>query len=423
MKPLRLAILTISLLVVSGCASRQQVKTPCCLPIHFHQPAKAPAISVKPAELGVSVDWTEPETNSRVSPTSHPSEPVRISLEECVCIAAANSQLANLVDQERVAISKQDSDICPHDLDVALSAQSLEQRNKSAALAARLFLNLVEVEMQRTMLIESEERLDEFRETVETSREQGLATAAANNEYEKQMLRLDKLSDELELSNQRLQFQLANLLHLPTTTNLKPVFLLAPHLDNLVLSDEINTAYHHRPMLMAQEHFLTSGDAGSTAIELLSQFDRRLGFSLPARVVRKKLLRIRQPAKTSDKSTPIRKQQLADAYEAAKTAVRAEVGTAVFDLQSANLNLKSATIEIARLEGLTIQIEQKRQLDSKSSYLESQQNWMSLQEAKSNRISAAIELRSAQLSLLAAQGRLIEDCGYQLITDCACDCQ
>lgn len=426
-------MLTVVSLSLSGCCWRGESPSKCCPP--FVSGRTPLAVSLKSADAGVAANFDSlPAYDSiRQSVLAQVAADgtVAISLEEAICLAARNSQLAEVIDEERHLLQCQSDDACQTAaIDMVLQGEALEQRNKAAGAAGELFLNLVQVSMQLDLIDQSQQHLADLETRINAADDAGFATAQGRNEVEKGRLKVKRLQSEIDSVLQQLTFQL-NLLLSPDENSMivfRPVYQLNPTAPLTDLKSSIAIAEANRPGILAAQSAIASGGSLNASYQLLKLMDNRLGVKLDSKPLRKQLLRQQlienlRLAEQPDPTAAHRRQQAAKIVAARKREAAVETGKAILDMQTAFEKLTLIQEDIDRLKRQAKVIEASKEIDAKDVYLRENENWVELQQAKSDRVSAAIEYESAKVRLQQAQGTLIQGCGYRLEGGCSTLCQ
>jgi len=414
----------------SGCCWRRDVPSKCCPPLTSQ---KVPlSVSQKPEGAGVhaSFDSLPPYEAIRQSVLAQvvADGTVAIKLEEAVCMAAQNSELAEVIDQERQLLNCQDGQCSERSaLDIALQGESLEQRNTVAGAAGESFLGLVQVSLQLELLEEAKTHFEQLQTKVDAADEAGFATAEGRNEIEKGRLEIQKRRVELDSAHQELTWQLNMLVNPGTDTPFvfQPVHHLNPSNFLVDVRSETGLAETNRPGVRATEMALAADRNGLAAYQLLKVFDGRLGTKLDASPLKKRLLRnqiveIISRSEKPDTTLQNRRQQAGRIVELRKREASISAGKALLDRQTAFEKLTVIQADIQRLQKRAESLIAGKEIDAKDVYLKENENWIDLQIARSDRVSAALEYEVAQLKLRQAQGKLIESCGFRLEMNSSC---
>lgn len=407
------------------------------------------AVAVKPDNAGVTTNFESvPDyASAKQSLLSQVAadQPVAISLEEVICLAAKNSELADTIEQERHLLKCRVNDLsevddgrsagcsktCPsrrgRGLDLILQGESLEQRNLAASKAAQAFLGLTQVSLQQELIDESRQRLAELEETVAAADEAGFATAEGYASLKKGQLQLDRLESTVAAAQQELNYQLNMLINVgdQQAVIFRPVHDLNPQPVNLDVLQETALAETNRPGIIAAETVISNRGDGEGLYRLLSMFDARIGQQLNARPIKKQLLRrqlieLIKATEQPDSTLSQRRGQAEKIVTLRKREARLAAGKAMLDMQTAFEKLAIAHSDIQRLDEQAKLIDAAQEVDSKDAYLKSNENWVEQLEARAERIEAAIELEIAKVKLQQSQGLLAEPCVDSIVLN-TCD--
>ncbi len=425
-----LFVLMVASSLSSGCCWRRDVPARCCPPLTSQQVPLSVSPKIEGAGVEASFDALPRYETIRQSILAQVAADgvLAINLDEVICLAAQNSQLAEVIDQERQLLDCQDGQHCEKTaLEIALQGESLEQRNVVAGAAGELFLGLVQISLQLELLEEANAHLDDLQIKVDAADEAGFATAEGKNEVEKGRLELQKQRVELDSAHQKLTWQLNMLLNPGSDTAV--IFQPVHHLDPQPVSTDVRyqtgLAETNRPGVRATEMALAADRSGVAAYQLLKLFDSRLGTQLDASPIKKRLLRnqiveIISRSETPDPTLRSRQEQANRVVELRKREAAVSAGKALLDRQTAFEKLTVIQADIQRLQERSETLVASKEIDAKDVYLKENQNWIELQKARSERISAAIDFEVADLKLKQAQGKLIESCGFQLESGSSC---
>lgn len=426
-RPFILSLLVVVSVLCSGCCWRKSTAPACCPPLTSQRVPLS--VSPKPDGAGVEASFDalpkyETIKQSMLAQVAADGV-VAIDLDEVVCLAAQNSPLAEVIDQQRQLLNCQEGRPCEKTaLDIALQGESLEQRNTVAGAAGELFLGLVQVSLQLELLDEADAHLDELEVKIDAADEAGFATAEGKNELEKGRLELQKQQSELDSVHQQLTWQLNMLLNpgADTATVFQPVHHLDPRPVTSDVRRETLLAQSNRPGVKATEMALSADRDGLVAYQLLQLFDKRLGVKVDARPIKKRLLRnqIIEMIRLAEKSDPTahnRRQQAERIVELRKREAAVSAGKALLDRQTAFEKLTVIQADIERLEKRAKLLAASKDIDAKDVYLKENENWFQRQKARSERVSAAIDYEIADLKLRQAQGTLVQECGFELEFD------
>lgn len=433
----------------TGCCWRDTQVCKTCAPFVSQQTPLA--VSVKPEGANVTTDFESlPDYQSaRQSLLGQVAGEVTvaITMEEVICLAAKNSELAEVIEQERHLLKcrldqQTDSDTCSSScdscscscqrsngrgIDIVLQGEALEQRNMAAGKAAQAFLGLAQISLQLELIDESRQRMTELNRTVTAADDAGFSTAEGMNAVEKGRLQIDRMESQLEAAHQQLTYQLNMLINSGghEVVVFQPVHDINPQPTELNVLAATSLAESNRPGIIAAETVIRNRCDGEGLYKLLSMFDARIGQQLQDKPIKKLLLRrqlieLLKAAEAPDSTLSSRKSQAEKIVNLRKREARLSTAKAMLDMQTAFEKLTIVHADIQRLEKQGKVIEAGKEIDARDSYLRQNENWVELQQARSERIEAAIEFEIARVQLHQAQGILGQSCGHSLQL-CGCD--
>ena len=341
-----------------------------------------------------------------------------LELEECCCIAATNSPLADLIDYERkAACCSIGFNVC---LDRLLAALALQVRNKAAGTAGELFLRLVEVHLQKDLVLQSMERLDEFREASRFAAEQGLATDQADKELDANEIDLKRKLLEIEKNQLQITVKLNALLGMDSgdLEIIQPIFDLHPVYEYADVENEIQIAFAQRADLNAFENRGCGIDP--ECFELLAQLSPGIGGGIVGQI--KKAILLHRIADQQKCATGTRRKQINEMKSARRELIRAEVTGAIVDIEAGYRELVLENQDLERLLTRMQALEAAAEVKPMETFVESIKNWAEQQLVRSQRISAAVNFEVAKIKLITATGRWNEICGIPMPSDRNCDC-
>lgn len=410
--------LTLLLLVMtaSGCCLRRQSPEPSCPP---YQSGRMPlAVSEKPVDATVSYDFenlpTYQSARKSILGQVATDQVIQINLPEVIVLAAQNAELADLIESERHAIKCQSNSCDANSLDMILAGEALEHRNLAAGTAAEIFLGLAQVTMQMEVLESSKQQISELEATIAAADEAGFATADGKNELAKAIVRVNKLESELNAAHQKLTYQLNLLINIDEENPIifQPVHHLNPQEPAFDVRYEIAIAETSRPGIQGLESALQQSGNGDAIYRLLGIFDKRIGIKLPLPPSTKLRLRAKlaESLRTAaqDNSGNNRKEQAEQVLKTRRKQARIDAGEAMLGVQTAFEALTLTNQDIQRLIQRQDALDASQEIDAKNAYLEQLKNFANLQQAKSDRITAAIEVETQKIKLLQAQGLLLQ---------------
>lgn len=406
--------LLILLLVQFGC--RVRCPSTSCRPIG-QRPVQAatvwPASNAVPGvtqDFGLVPNFADSQNLVQSAPCG---TPLVFSLEDAFCSAAQNSAAAKLLGSQLNRLKTSSTPVeCPGSLDLALRSQMAEEQNRSASLAGQIFLGLVEVELQRELLVEAHERLISVNRTVREAESEGVATSDAKDLIAKQTIAIARRESELNVNGQKLNAQLKALLNLESCQEIEVSYELRPKAFFADVESEKSKAISFRAELIALRQTIDNWNqcSAEAASSILRAADPRLGAKLNKAVTRRLLLRFRNRNLDDPCDDEALRRQSEQLLDDRTRAIHLTIEEAIYDAQFAFEKLALAVEEIERLEGQVEKIEAKRELDATESYIELQKNWYDTLLARSERISKAIEFEAGLIRLAEATGELGQMC-------------
>ena len=274
------------------------------------------------ASQGVSTNFEGLDSYSGYDPLSFFGESLTVNLQETLCLASRNSKLANLIDRERKAVCCESG--CIKCVELFLKSQAQEQRTKSAADAAELLIRLAGTELQTEILNQSLVKIAQLQESVDAADENGLATADAQSELDKQLIGLERKKVEIDAGIFELNAKLNLLLGLDSCypKRIAPEYQFLTQAAEMDPQQLIIQALSNRPELNSFAGFnACSGDENCLAI--LSSVDRRIGLAV-SKPVRRLLFQDRQDEQ-SKCCCHIRQQQLCELKVLREEMIRQDV--------------------------------------------------------------------------------------------------
>lgn len=415
--PFKTPVLLLLVIITSGCCARRQPEKADCPPyISGRIPV---AVAPKKDDATVSHDFTNLPSylSSRKSILGQIATDsfVRIDLPEVIELAAKNSELADLIESERHTLKCQADSCEASSLDLILRGEALEHRNMAAASAAEVFLGLSQVMMQMELLEESKSQISKLQKTVAGADEAGFATAEGKNEISKAEIRVKKYESELNAAFQKLTYQLNLLINIDEQNPMvfQPIHHLAPEQPTFDVRQEVAIAESTRPGIRSLQLALAQGGNGDAIYKLLGIFDSRIGLKLPVPPIPKRLLRAKlienlRAATAADNTVNNRKQQAHKVLDTRKKQARVAAGEAMLNIQTAFEEMTLINEDITRLANRQQVLTASQEIDAMDAYLEQHKNWVELQQAKSDRVVAAIKFETQKIKLLEAQGLLVD---------------
>ena len=387
-------------LVASGCRSCNCKQN--CRPV---TQCTVPVASENSGVVTASFDSLH-ESSGFDYPSFFHSE-TNVGLNQVLKKAACNSKLANLIENERLAVRCESG--CIECVDRFLAGQAKQQRLKSAADAAELLIRLAGTQLQTELIAGSQEKTVDLKQTIEIADEEDLATAEPEAELRKQEIELERLQNGLEPGVFELNVKLNLLLGIDSChpQRLVPNHHFNPQLDEIDVEQQVIKALSSRSELKSLRGFNSCGDS-SKCYSVLSNLDPRLGLKLAGQVKRCFLLRRKQQAQEQQEQCceSIRQHQLKELANLQEELVRQEVIAAVTEVQKRFENLQLENRDLNRLVDDAEMIESSAVLDAQESFLNSIANFAEQQQAKARRIEEMVEFEVAKIRLAEATGQL-----------------
>ena len=356
---------------------------------------------------GVTTNFEGLDSNSNQDPMSFFGESLTVDLKDALCLASRNSKLANLIEKERKAVCCEAG--CIKCVEQFLKSQAQEQRIKSAADAAELLIRLSGTQLQSEILNQSLAKVADLQETVDAAHENGLATADAQSELDKQLIELERKQIEIDSGVFEINAKLNLLLGLDSCYPRR----IAPEYQFVAQAIELNTqqliiqALSNRPELNSLSGInACSGEKECLAI--LSSIDRRIGLAIP-KPVRRLLLRERREEQEKC-GCQIRQQQIDELKILREEMIRQDVLSQTKEVHRQQQLLKLENEYLLRLQSEAELIESAAVLDAQDSFVDSIKNFAQQQIVKSQRATALVEFEVAKLRLDEATGSLPTQC-------------
>lgn len=407
------------LLPLSGCMSCRAAK---------NGNACAPNLSEKsfrPMERGdaesglhdLTVPGTVAELNQR-----EPSAPHYRGLapRECQCRASAASSVANLLDQERQAVTEHLA-WCPKSKrladmkDAILLHAALEARNQSAGSALEVYYRLAEAEARWQLLQESFFALDSALAKTRDLMAQGFKVRLDVDDLQRQRLATQAESTQLQLGILQLNDELRRLLGVDDCRDdwrFWPTLEGEESLARWALDEEVRQGLAHRPQLQLLRTLPARLDARTlpAAQMLLRSFNGLLGMSEPtAQRPRLGLLLAFMSAAGGvelDKS----RQQLRHYRDEREREVARDIRQAVRAVHAGIdlVVLARERVRIRRDKFDDLRAKEDKGLTAFAEITQAHLDWL---KARDEAIKETASLKIAQAKLKQEQGLLAAECG------------
>lgn len=343
---------------------------------------------------------------------------VALELEQCCCIAAINSPLADVIDHERKAsCCSIGFNRC---LDRFLAGLASQTRNKAAGSAGELFLRLVEVHLQKDLVRQSLARLNEFQEASRFASGQGLATDQADKELAANEIELKRKLLKIEQNQLQITVKLSALLGIDSgqLEIIQPIFDLHPVYEHADLEQEVLIAFSQRADLNVFQNDCCGIDP--ECFELLAQLNPGVGCGILGQV--KKAILLNRIGAQQRCAAGTRRKQIQEIKSARQELIRAEVSGAIIDIEAGYRKLVLENQDLERLRTRMQALDEAAEINPMGTFVESINNWVEQQSVRSQRISVAVDFEIAKIKLITSTGRWTEICGIPTSTADACGC-
>jgi outer membrane protein TolC len=355
------------------------------------------------------------------------SEYRELQPEQAQCLAAANSTLGNLLSTESSIAMSTGTDRrgtpgpeAPTKRDV-LACRAVDERNRSAATALRLFYSLAEAEANRAWLDKSLAEAKRAVDNLEKVKEQGLLVPAEGRLFEQQRVGLLDQDAQLRNSVDQLNGQLRALVGLDDDrTPLWPAADLDVTGEPIDVEEAVRVGLANRPDLAMLRAMGASLDTETlpAARSGLQQVDPLLGSSGQTA----RFLSRRSKEKSDATELPSRRGQLSQLQTDRRRAAVEEIGqkarTVDTRVRQVVLAEEARKLRQQQLDRLT----KKRAADGVTAF-ELSKARLELFRAESDLVSKAAAWKIAQVELKESQGLLAKECGYCLPASCGGTCK
>lgn len=365
-------------------------------------PIERGKISVEP---GVATSQGE-----LLPPPTHPY--VALSAAECQCLAARNSMLGNLLDEEKNAVCCDDVKHCSqashHALQRIKDAAAREARNKSAGDALKLYFGLAEVEAGLDALDDTAAVIDDVLAKAAEIKRNELQVPFDRTEFERQRLAIDSQRAELEAKRATMNAQLYSLLGVTTQPDAYfwPTEALRPTTAPPNVENEIAYAMSARPELVALNQLAADGTTPADVIaELLGNTHGLLG--IKAKLATLKLHKSLSGGSDCEPCT--RQNQLAQLYTARREQIAGDVRAAVVTLESRRRQAALAEKQVASWDVRLSQLEELR-TTGEASFVDLALARIKRIEAQQSLVSAVAAWKRAEVELHQHEGALEAEC-------------
>jgi outer membrane protein TolC len=338
--------------------------------------------------------------------------------EQCQCLAAANSSLGNLLAAESGGATAADMDRLGMAADAStrrnvLACRSVEERNRCAAAALRLFYLLAEAEANCDLLRQTIQETDHAIDYLRRLKERGLQVHMDDGPLQRQRLDLLDQWTQLEVSLRQMTAQLRALLGWDAghQTPIWPAADLAVTAVPILAEAAVRDGLATRADLTAFRVLRAALDMDTlpAARSGISRLDALLGGSAGAR----RLLAARSGSLADYAELQTRQTQLNQIVADRERSATEEILQAVrvVDLRLRQIALAQQKRDLWQRQ--LDRLREKRAADGVTAFDISTAQ-VELLRAESDLLHKVIAWRTAQVDLKEAQGLLAAECGYCL---------
>lgn len=351
-----------------------------------------------------------------------------LSPADCQCRAAANANVANMVELEEhwaTVTIECDSKIVARNLCLQrdlLELHAADVRNKAAGAALEIYYQLAGLEARRHFL---DSTLDEARQSYDRAtkvRNAGLPETVDRDEIAAQVSALEDRSVQLDLVRVQLNGRLQHLLGCPISENdfFWPQVDWTPDLAPLDADAELQSSLANRYDLRGIGLVLCKMEKPTIRVArgVLAVADGTLGSVEPTEGWIHKLRCIA----CSELEVDVRCRQLAMLYENAESVATAEIKGAVYEVLAQQHRLLLARDAVKARRARLYELTSKRDVDNVQIFEISRMR-SRLYEAESNLVDQSVGLKTALVRLKQAEALLAAECGFnpKLCCEGCCD--
>lgn len=386
-------------LAASGCASRR-----CCPPAESLPVAQLQCQQVQRQAISPDVSAVPP----RGSVTFEDRQYCNLPERDAQCLAAGNSPLAKLLEQEAAALAAQPPSLHHDDTGCAqriLCLQATHERNRSAAAALQLYLRLAEAEAGAANVKLRLEQVAGLLADVRRMQAAGVASTLSQSTVQAQQLELLHKQVDLEATIEELNHQLVSLLGAEPP----PEARLWPDADLKVDPTVPNVAEEQQ---LAQQRCDVAALRLASCCDLevmrtlLGQANAGLGLSLNSCQA---LAALHVAARQSEAS--LRSRQLSAAADEQQRTIMYDVARTIATMEARVLQIGLSRRRLEALQRQAERTEQSHEFDATAPF-EVRQSRLDVLAAEQELLHDVIEWKLAVVKLRELQGELGVGCGY-----------
>lgn len=382
-------------IAASGCASRR-----CCPPA---EPVPVALLECQPVQRqAISPDVSA--VPPRGSVTFEDRQYCNLPERDAQCLAAGNSPLAKLLEQEAAALAAQPSSLHHDDTGCAqriLCLQATHERNRAAAAALQIYLRLAEAEGGAANVKLRLEQVAGLLADVRRLQAAGIASTISQSTVRAQQLELLHKQVDLEATIEELNHQLVSLLGAEPP----PEARLWPDADLKVDPTVPNVVEAQQRCDVAALRLAACCDL-EVMRTLLGQANAGLGLSLNSCHALAALHVAAQQAEAS-----LRSRQLSAAADEQQRTIMHDVARTVATMEARVLQIGLTRRRLEALRRQAERTEQSREFDATAAF-EVRQSRLDVLAAEQDLLHDVIEWKLAVVKLRELQGELGVECGY-----------
>ena len=402
----------------------------CCVPKTPHVPCNFADTTgeTRPPDVATLTPDCEQE-GCVLQPLPSPADTYQLlTASDCQCRAAANANIANLVELEghwAGVIIECDSKIVQQNVCLQrdlLEIHAADERNKAAASALEAFYQLAGLEARKHYLELAILETGRSRERIDKLRAEGLPADVDRDEIDAQLTTLKDQQLQLAYTRVKLNGQLQKLLGCPVSeeTFFWPQADWQPNLAPLDADAELAAGLPQRFDLRGIELVLCNLEKTTLRVArgVLGVADATLGSVEPTEGIVHRL----RCVKCSDHELDVRCRQLSMLHADTEQLATAEIKGAVYQvvLQQQRVALARTALESRRknVEAMTA-----RRDEDDTSIFEISAARSRLYDAEAALIEQVASLKSAEVGLRRTQAALAAECGFEpnLCCEGSCD--
>ncbi|MBN8627029.1 MAG: TolC family protein [Planctomycetes bacterium] len=399
------ALALAALAILGGCARHE-----CCSQSSITTRA---GVELPPIERGHIVAEVPADAMPPFPEDQHPY--VALAAAECQCMAVEHSLLGNLLEREKNAVALGDLNSCAQKSRCAvvkvLDAAAREARNKNGADALRLYYGLAEVEAGLDAIDASRPLIDDVLAKADQIKAGELSVPFDRTEFERRRAELISKRADLIARRAKMNAQLRGLLGMSSAENdayYWPTEPLALETNELDAESEVGYGLATRAQLQLLREL--PGCGATTGLDAVREL---LGASGAGLGLKTKLaaLRLHSLCQGCSKCEPCARQgQLAEMSENRENQIAAEIRAAVIGILARRRQVAEAQEQLDSWRHRFAQLQELRETGA-SNFIDLNTAKLRIVEAEQAVVSAAAELKRAEVELHELEGAIVFECG------------